>query len=145
MLQVSRWTPFASVLLVSLICGGVVANNSAMMWMGGNTAASPSGVVSLPARILLSVILVSTIVRMKWTTAHHDAHYLIPSQMFALLPSRLIRWASRWDTLCRNTRSASRNGPHARYPSKRGCRTRHWRWSWPRAWAPTLSRTCRVR
>jgi len=76
MLQVSRWTPFASVLLVSLICGGVVANNSAMMWMGGNTAASPSGVVSLPARILLSVILVSTIVRMKWTTAHHDAHSL---------------------------------------------------------------------
>lgn len=144
MLQVSRWTPFASVLLVSLICGGVVANNSAMMWMGGNTAASPSGVVSLPARILLSVILVSTIVRMKWTTAHHDAH-LIPSQMFALLPSRLIRWASLRDTLCRNTRSASRNGPHARYPSKRGCRTRHWRWSWPRAWAPTLSRTCRVR
>lgn len=43
---VSRWTPFASVLLVALICGGVVANTA--MTMG-----------SFPACLLLSVVLVS--------------------------------------------------------------------------------------
>lgn len=43
---VSRWTPFASVVLVALICGGVVAN----------TAMSTG---SFPARLLLSVVLVS--------------------------------------------------------------------------------------
>lgn len=53
---VSRFTPFASVVLVSLICGGVVANNS-HMWTGG--AAAAAGVLSLPALILLSVVLVS--------------------------------------------------------------------------------------
>jgi len=52
---VSRFTPFASVVLVSLICGGVVANN-ASMWTGASAAA---GAMSLPALILLSVIMVS--------------------------------------------------------------------------------------
>ena len=41
-------------MLVSLICGGVVANN-ASMWAGGAKAA---GALSLPALILLSVIMV---------------------------------------------------------------------------------------
>ena len=53
--QISRWTPFASVILVSLICGGVVANNSAM-WMASTAS---GGLSSLPALILLSVIIVS--------------------------------------------------------------------------------------
>ena len=48
---VSRFTPFASVILVSLICGGVVSANSSM-WMGGTS-------LSLPLLILLSVVLVS--------------------------------------------------------------------------------------
>lgn len=51
---VSRFTPFASVLLVSLICGGVVANNSAMMLGAGAAAA---GAMSLPGLVLLSVFL----------------------------------------------------------------------------------------
>jgi BASS family bile acid:Na+ symporter len=45
-IQVSRWTPFASVLLVALICGGVVANTAVSMG-------------SFPVRLLLSVVLVS--------------------------------------------------------------------------------------
>lgn len=44
-------------MLVSLICGGVVANNAAM-WMGSTASA---GVLSLPALILFYVILVSLI------------------------------------------------------------------------------------
>ena len=50
---VSRWTPFASVLLVALICGGVVANTA--MTMG-----------SFPVRLLLSVVLVSNYRVLVW-------------------------------------------------------------------------------
>jgi BASS family bile acid:Na+ symporter len=52
---VSRFTPFASVLLVSLICGGVVANNSAIVL--GNVASATVGALTLPGTILLSVVL----------------------------------------------------------------------------------------
>jgi len=67
---ISRWTPFASVVLVSLICGGVVANNSAM-WIG--SAASP-GVLSLPALILLSVLMTHSL--------GFAAGYLVPKYVF---------------------------------------------------------------
>lgn len=53
---VSRFTPFASVVLVSLICGGVVANNSAMM-LGSAGAAAAGAMISLPGLVLLSVLL----------------------------------------------------------------------------------------
>ena len=56
---VSRFTPFASVLLVSLICGGVVANNSAMML--GILGGSVTGALSLPGLVLISVILTHTL------------------------------------------------------------------------------------
>jgi BASS family bile acid:Na+ symporter len=49
---ISRFTPFASVLLVSLICGGVVANNSAMI------ASGKGGVAGL---VLLAVFLTHTL------------------------------------------------------------------------------------
>ncbi|KAL7476396.1 hypothetical protein ACHAW6_002262 [Cyclotella cf. meneghiniana] len=47
---ISRFTPFASVLLVGLICGGVVANNAAMM------VGTKAGAPSLPGLVLASVI-----------------------------------------------------------------------------------------
>ena len=87
--SVSRWTPFASVLLVSLICGGVVSNNSGMMSMGLNNAAATAATTSaslllsggggmllssLPARILLSVILTHTLGFM--------AGYFVPKRIF---------------------------------------------------------------
>lgn len=86
--SVSRWTPFASVLLVSLICGGVVSNNSGMMNMRMNlavvvttsTSLLVSGEVgggmlsSLPVRILLSVILTHTFGFM--------AGYIVPKHIF---------------------------------------------------------------
>jgi len=68
---VSRWTPFASVVLVSLICGGVVANNSAM-WMGGSAAAA--GALSIPALILLAVIMTHSL--------GFAAGYLVPKHVF---------------------------------------------------------------
>lgn len=74
---VSRWTPFASVLLVSLICGGVVSNNSGMMNMGMNSAAAATSggmLSSLPVRILLSVILTHTFGFM--------AGYFVPKRIF---------------------------------------------------------------
>lgn len=55
---VSRFTPFASVLLVSLICGGVVSNNSAMML--GNLG-SAAGALPLPGLVLISVMLTHTL------------------------------------------------------------------------------------
>lgn len=66
---VSRWTPFASVVLVSLICGGVVANNAGMFLGGGGggAMASTSGflsgamAMSVPKLILLSVVLTHTL------------------------------------------------------------------------------------
>ncbi|KAL7518687.1 hypothetical protein ACHAWX_003502 [Stephanocyclus meneghinianus] len=42
---ISRFTPFASVLLVGLICGGVVANNAALLAGTGARATSLSGLV----------------------------------------------------------------------------------------------------
>jgi len=78
---VSRWTPFASVMLVSLICGGVVANNSAM-WMGSTASA---GVLSLPALILLSVILTHSL--------GFAAGYLVPKHVFGF-PERTARTIS---------------------------------------------------
>lgn len=77
---VSRWTPIASVLLVSLICGGVVSNNSGMMNMGMNSAAAAAAATSggmlssLPVRILLSVILTHTFGFM--------AGYFVPKRIF---------------------------------------------------------------
>lgn len=62
---VSRFTPFASVVLVSLICGGVVANN-ASMWTGSS--------MSLPVLILLSVIMTHLI--------GFAAGYLVPKRLF---------------------------------------------------------------
>jgi len=58
---VSRFTPFASVLLVSLICGGVVANNSAMMLGGAAGGATLAGAIPLPVLVLLSVLLTHSI------------------------------------------------------------------------------------
>jgi len=87
---VSRWTPFESVLLVSLICGGVVSNNSGMMSMGMTNAAAAAAATttstsfllsggggmlsSLPVRILLSVILTHTFGFM--------AGYFVPKRIF---------------------------------------------------------------
>ena len=36
--ELSRWTPFASVVLVSLICGGVVAQNARLLLQNSGTA-----------------------------------------------------------------------------------------------------------
>ena len=80
---VSRFTPFASVVLVSLICGGVVANNSAM-FMGG-TAAVPSGAMSIPMLILLSVLITHTL--------GFTAGYLVPKHVFGF-PERTARTIS---------------------------------------------------
>lgn len=66
---VSRFTPFASVLLVSLICGGVVANNAAMML--GNAGSVVAGAMSLPGLVLLSVLLTHSL--------GFTAGYLVPS------------------------------------------------------------------
>jgi BASS family bile acid:Na+ symporter len=81
--QVSRWTPFASVLLVSLICGGVVSNNAAM-WTTG-AAVGGGGVMSLPLLILLAVILTHTL---GFTTG-----YFVPKKVFGL-PERTARTIS---------------------------------------------------
>eukprot|EP00804_Cyclotella_cryptica_P003091 CCRYP_006080-RA/>CCRYP_006080-RA protein AED:0.05 eAED:0.05 QI:837/1/1/1/1/0.66/3/92/293 len=59
--RISRFTPFASVLLVSLICGGVVANNAAMMVGTKSVGAAASGALSLPALVLLSVFMTHTL------------------------------------------------------------------------------------
>ncbi|KAL7438497.1 hypothetical protein ACHAXM_006270 [Skeletonema potamos] len=71
--QVSRWTPFASVLLVSLICGGVVSNN-ASMWKGAATMGG--GVLSLPLLILLAVIFTHTL--------GFASGYFVPKKVFGL-------------------------------------------------------------
>ncbi|EJK70231.1 hypothetical protein THAOC_08427, partial [Thalassiosira oceanica] len=68
---VSRFTPFASVVLVSLICGGVVANN-ASMWTGSS--------MSLPVLILLSVIMV----RLRRSTNYLEARLLTMSPLDTL-------------------------------------------------------------
>jgi len=78
---VSRWTPFASVVLVSLICGGVVANN-ASMWMGNPVV---PGVLSLPALILLTVIVTHSL--------GFAAGYLVPKHVFKF-PERTARTIS---------------------------------------------------
>lgn len=84
--QVSRFTPFASVLLVSLICGGVVSNNAAMWTTGGAVAtAVGGGALSLPMLILLAVILTHTL--------GFTAGYLLPRKVFGL-PERTARTIS---------------------------------------------------
>jgi BASS family bile acid:Na+ symporter len=80
--QVSRWTPFASVLLVSLICGGVVSNN-ASMWAGTSVAAG--GALSIPMLILLSVISTHIL--------GFAAGYLVPKVLFRF-PERTARTIS---------------------------------------------------
>ena len=84
--QVSRWTPFASVVLVSLICGGVVSNNAAM-WTTGAAAAAVAGggALSLPMLILLAVCLTHTL--------GFTAGYLVPKKVFGL-PERTARTVS---------------------------------------------------
>ena len=85
--RVSRWTPFASVVLVSLICGGVVSNNAAMWTTAGSATASTTtttvataaaaavgGGLSLPMLILLAVILTHTL--------GFTAGYFVPKQVF---------------------------------------------------------------
>lgn len=74
---VSRFTPFASVILVSLICGGVVANNAAMVTGSASRAAGlviGGFALSLPSLILLSVILTHTL--------GFTAGYLVPKKLF---------------------------------------------------------------
>ena len=84
--QVSRWTPFASVVLVSLICGGVVSNNAAMWTTTGSaaTAAVTAG-LSLPMLILLAVVLTHAL--------GFTAGYLVPKKVFRL-PERTARTVS---------------------------------------------------
>lgn len=83
--QVSRWTPFASVLLVSLICGGVVSNN-ASMWTGTSVAAAATGgALSIPMLILLSVISTHIL--------GFTAGYLVP-KVFFRFPERTARTIS---------------------------------------------------
>ena len=67
---VSRFTPFASVVLVSLICGGVVANNAAMM-LGNAGAVIAGSAMSLPGLVLISVLLTHSL--------GFTAGYLVPS------------------------------------------------------------------
>ena len=81
--QVSRWTPFASVLLVSLICGGVVSNNSSM-WAGTSVGAA-GGALSIPMLILLSVISTHIL--------GFTAGYLVPKVLFRF-PERTARTIS---------------------------------------------------
>ncbi|KAL7543793.1 hypothetical protein ACHAWF_009414 [Thalassiosira exigua] len=78
---VSRWTPFASVILVSLICGGVVSNNSHMWMAGGASAGGPS----LPSLILLSVVLTHSL--------GFAAGYLVPKRALGF-PERTARTIS---------------------------------------------------
>ena len=80
--QVSRWTPFASVLLVSLICGGVVSNN-ASMWAG--TSVAVAGGLSIPILILLSVISTHIL--------GFTAGYLVPKVLFRF-PEKTARTIS---------------------------------------------------
>ena len=83
--QVSRWTPFASVLLVSLICGGVVSNN-ASMWTGTSVAAAATGgALSIPMLIILSVISTHIL--------GFTAGYLVP-KVFFRFPERTARTIS---------------------------------------------------
>ena len=79
--QVSRWTPFASVVLVSLICGGVVSNNAAMWTTTGSAAAAAAvggggALLSLPMLILLAVVLTHAL--------GFTAGYLVPKKVFGL-------------------------------------------------------------
>ena len=86
--QVSRWTPFASVVLVSLICGGVVSNNAAMWTTTGSAAAAVGGggaLLSLPMLILLAVVLTHAL--------GFTAGYLVPKKVFGL-PERTARTIS---------------------------------------------------
>mmetsp|Transcript_21819 Transcript_21819/g.31239 ORF Transcript_21819/g.31239 Transcript_21819/m.31239 type:complete len:430 (+) Transcript_21819:110-1399(+) len=84
--QVSRWTPFASVVLVSLICGGVVSNNAAMWTTSGSAAAvAAGGALSLPMLILLAVVLTHAL--------GFTAGYLVPKKVFGL-PERTARTVS---------------------------------------------------
>mmetsp|Transcript_6442 Transcript_6442/g.13597 ORF Transcript_6442/g.13597 Transcript_6442/m.13597 type:complete len:430 (+) Transcript_6442:77-1366(+) len=83
--QVSRWTPFASVVLVSLICGGVVSNNAAMWTTGSAAAVAGGGALSLPMLILLAVVLTHTL--------GFTAGYLVPKKVFGL-PERTARTVS---------------------------------------------------
>ena len=86
--QVSRWTPFASVVLVSLICGGVVSNNAAMWTTTGSAAAAVGGggaLLSLPMLILLAVVLTHAL--------GFTAGYLVPKKVFGL-PERTARTVS---------------------------------------------------
>lgn len=86
--QVSRWTPFASVVLVSLICGGVVSNNAAMWTTSGSAAAAEvavGGALSLPMLILLAVVLTHAL--------GFTAGYLVPKKIFGL-PERTARTVS---------------------------------------------------
>jgi bile acid:Na+ symporter, BASS family len=63
----SRFTPFLSVLLVSIICGGVVAQNAAL-WSGG----------TMPARVGLAVLLLHTL--------GFTVGYLVPRTLLAGKP-----------------------------------------------------------
>jgi BASS family bile acid:Na+ symporter len=90
--QVSRWTPFASVVLVSLICGGVVSNNAAMWTTTGSVATAAVGgggggalLSSLPMLILLAVVLTHAL--------GFTAGYLVPKKVFRL-PERTARTVS---------------------------------------------------
>jgi bile acid:Na+ symporter, BASS family len=62
---ISRFTPFASVLLVSLLCGGVVAQNVQMLQstasISPTSISSSVGLTGLVPSIIVSVIMVHTI------------------------------------------------------------------------------------
>jgi BASS family bile acid:Na+ symporter len=75
-----RFTPFASVLLVSIICGGVVAQNAPLLQTGGAAAAAEAGPL-LPT-IVASVFLLHAI--------GFAAGYAVPRTWGALVGRRLV-------------------------------------------------------
>lgn len=58
--QLSRFTPLASAILVSLICGGVVATNAAYLQTTAATAAATTASLMLP-RLVLAVVALHTL------------------------------------------------------------------------------------
>lgn len=83
--QVSRWTPFASVLLISLICGGVVSNNASMFSTVAASVGGGGALLPLPMLILSAVVLTHIL--------GFTAGYFVPKSLFGF-PERTARTIS---------------------------------------------------